>query len=258
MNPSRAWHVARREVSAFFLSPSGWAALLVFALLTSLFFHMHASGFSDVCSRVGPSPSLRRQLSANEQVLKALAYDICIVMILFAPVVTMRSFSEETERGTMELLMTSKLRDSEIVMGKFVGNLAVLTVMASLSLVYFGICALLADLDFSHAAMTFLGILMATWAMGCIGLAASSLCPNRLMAGVTGFGANLVLWVMGWSEGFGDGWFVSFLNSLSLGGHFRGPASGILTLSDLVYFFSLGFVCFLVAGLAIGSVRWRS
>lgn len=258
MNPSRAWHVARREFTAFFLSPSGWAAMLVFALLTSVFFYMHASSFSDICSRVGPSPGLRRQLSVNEQVMKTLAYDVCIVMMLLAPVVVMRSFSEEAERGTLELLMTSKLTDAEIVAGKFAGNLAVLTVMASLCLVYFGICAFLSDFDYGHAGLTFLAILLATWSMGCLGLAASSLCSGRVMAGVAGFGANLTLWIMGWSEGFGEGWFVSLLNSLSLGAHFRGPAAGILALSDMAYFLSLFLSCFLIACFAVGSVRWRS
>ena len=115
---SRLLAISGRELRAYFLAPSGYIILALFLLITGIFFFW--GGFSG-----GAIASLRSVFGIGTWMLAFIA-----------PAITMRLLSEEYRLGTIETLMTSPARESDVVLGKFLGAMGFLLVLLVPTLVY--------------------------------------------------------------------------------------------------------------------------
>ena len=179
---------------------------------------------------------------------------------LFIPAITMRMWAEEKKLGTLELIMTMPVKDSEAVAGKFLASLAFLALTLLLSFLTIPtMIAYVGEPDWGPILGGYLGLLLLGAAFISIGLAVSSMTENQFIAFL--ITSIICLGLLGVGELFQlmnlPGWVMSLINYLDAGSHFNSIGRGVIDTRDLVYYFSLiGFFLFLNYR-AVTSRRWK-
>lgn len=223
--------IAIREATALFRSPLAWTLLamaqfvLAFQFLAQIETYLH---FADKLRTIPEAPGVT-------EVVVTPTFGVSALLILFfIPVVTMSSLSGERRSGTLALLYSSPVTSWQIVVGKFIGIGALLTVLwviiALMPLTLMWGAAL--DVGLYLSGLLALFMLMATYAA--IGLMFSALCMQPSVAAIMTFGVLSGLWLIDWATRLGhDAGLFSYLSSLN---HFQRLARGLLDSSDLAYF----------------------
>jgi ABC-2 type transport system permease protein len=168
----------------------------------------------------------------------------------------MRVFAEERARGTDELLMTTRLGATEIVVAKFLVSFAFVVLMMLAAFVYPAMAIAQGGLGAQHLASVFVGLTLHALALASIGLACSAFTRNQLVAAVAGWAVGFVLWDFSWATSFsfvGER-TVALFDALSLHLRYGAFAEGIVSLANLVYFAGLSATC---GALARFSFQWR-
>jgi ABC-2 type transport system permease protein len=180
-----------------------------------------------------------------------------ILTLLFAAVLTMRLVAEEKKLGTWEFLLTSPLKDSEIILGKFLGSLGVLAGMLVLTFYYPLLLVIFGDPDLGPIGTSYLGLILLGSACLSVGIFASTLSSNQIVAAVVAGGILFALWFLGALASFIPGGLGEMLSYLSLSSHFPDFMRGIVDTKAIVYYLT---VTALFLYFAIGSLeteRWR-
>jgi ABC-2 type transport system permease protein len=157
----------------------------------------------------------------------------------------------------MELLLTSPLTDLEIVLGKFLGALALYGVMVALTLIHFGLLFAFGTPEWKPLATAYLGLLLFGGCFIALGLFISSLTKNQIVAGAATFGIFLLLWVVDWiGESMGPTG-QAILKYLSMTEHLDDFVKGVIDTKHLVYYLSfIAFGLFLTVR-SVDTERWR-
>ncbi len=229
-----------KELRSYLASPVAYVVTAVFLLLSGTFFtgYLASTGYSDT--------SLKGFLDAGQ-----------LLIPLFAVVLTMRLISEEKKLGTWEFLATAPVRDSEIVLGKYAGSLAVLAMMLALTFYYPLLLFMFGDPDPGPIVTGYLGLLLLGAATLAIGVFASSLSANQIIAAAISCAILFVLWFTGEAAGFVPGPIGQMLSYVSLSTHFPDFGTGIVDTRAVVYYLSVAglFVYFAIRATEAG--RWR-
>ena len=179
------------------------------------------------------------------------------VFVLWAPAITMRLLAEEQKLGTLELLMTSPIRDYEIVLGKFAAVVAILIATLALTLFYAMLLFWFGDPDIGPLLTGYLGIILFGSASLSVGLLASSLTSNQVVAAIVSFGVLLLMVLTNQAADITSGVAAQVLEGFSLSGHFDDFARGILDTNNVVYYLSVMAVFLFLTIRNIESRRWR-
>jgi ABC-2 type transport system permease protein len=173
------------------------------------------------------------------------------------PMITMRTYSEEKRSGTIELLLTSPVSDLQIIMGKYLGALALYATMLLVTMLYMGILFRIGEPEWRPIATGYLGLLLMGGCFLSAGLLISSLTKNQIVAGFLTFATFLMLWIINWPGEYSGPATRDLLNYLSITQHFDDFARGIIDTKDVVYYLSfITFGLFLTAK-SVDSERWR-
>jgi gliding motility-associated transport system permease protein len=251
------WTICRRELYAYFVSPIAWVLLTIFALLSGVFTYDMAALFV----RAGFESQMQGQsfpMNVNEQVLAPLLSNISVVGLFLIPLISMRLFAEEKRQMTIELLVTSPVHDTEIVIGKWLSAVlmygALLVVLlADVSFLFF-----YGRPDWRPFVTGFFGVLLQGACILALGTFISTLTKNQIVAGAIGFGLALVLWILSWSTSFGNSPTVQVLNYLSIISHQDTFTRGIIDTKDLIYYLSMIFFGLFLTTRSLESLRWRA
>ena len=161
------------------------------------------------------------------------------------PLFTNLLLADEIKSGTFETLATLPLEDWDIVLGKYLGFAALHLICVAGLLFYvlvLWLCASPASgLDWGEMLGTLLALALTGWAFGAVGLFASSLGKNQVVAFVTAFLVCFVLFIMGKSAGLLPGWTATIAEYIGLDSHLDNLAKGVLDTRDLVFFLSVVF-----------------
>ena len=181
------------------------------------------------------------------------------VLVVAAPAITMGLVAEEKASGTIELLLTMPVKESEVVLGKFFGAFGLYFVIVLLTLINPFAVSQFGDLDWGPVLTGYLGLLLEGSAMIAIGLVASSTQSNQLVAF---FISLFLLAVVGWlipaaARFLATGWVASFLESISFTHHLENMARGVIDTRDVLYFLSLTIAGLTLSFQAIESRRWN-
>ncbi len=181
------------------------------------------------------------------------------IFLFFIPAVTMKLWAEEKKIGTIEILMTLPIRDYEVVLGKFLASFALLAVSVLLSLVLTCSVVYLGDPDGGTLVAGYIGLLLMGGAYLAIGLFASTLTENQIIAFILGISTCFVLLIIG--EDFvlfnAPNWLFPIFSYLGLGAHYSSILRGVLDSRDIIYYLSMiGFFLYL-STLAVESRKWR-
>jgi len=168
----------------------------------------------------------------------------------------MRLLAEEKKSGTLELLATKPVRDGEIVLGKFFA--AWMLVVATLlpTLVYVVVLTVLGSPDLGVVTTGYIGLLLLGGAYIAIGLFASSVTENQIVAFIFAFLVVLVLFLIDKVLMYVPEFAASTLEFLSTDYHFSNIARGVVDTRDLIYFFSLTGFSLYLATVSLQRRKW--
>jgi ABC-2 type transport system permease protein len=246
--------IAQRELSAYFVSPVGWVIATVLVPFVSLFFLL--------------------QVVFGEQAAMDGVFSIVQFLMLFAvPAYTMRLLAEERRAGTLEVLLTSPLRDWELVLGKWLGVLNFYAASIAFTLVYvvllvgllpakadlhvLGLTLSVGDLDYGSILTGYLGLLLLGCMLTAIGLLASSLTENQVIAFFVALVALLLIWYLGLFQNLVKPPLSQFFEYAAGANRFGSFLRGQVALKDVVYFLTLTAGALFCTARLLESRRWR-
>jgi len=251
------WIIAKKEIRTYFTSPIAFAVIAVFLVLTGFFFYSIIWWFNSQAIQMSQNPSYYQQININQMVFAPLLNNISIILLLMLPLLSMRLFSEEKKIGTEELLYTSPLSVSQIILGKFLAALAVLACMLLLTWIPALFTFIWGNPEISPFLTGYLGLFLMGAAFLAIGIFFSSLTENQIVSAILTFGVLLLFWILNWASASAAGFWKDVLNYLSFFQHFDDMTRGILDTTDLVYYLSFVFFGLFLTHSIIQSRRWR-
>ncbi|GAJ14615.1 unnamed protein product, partial [marine sediment metagenome] len=184
-----------------------------------------------------------------------------ILLLLLASVLTMRLLAEERKMGTLELLLTAPVRDSEVIMGKFLGSLGILTAMLALTFYYPILLGVIPGIGFGDPeggpiATGYLGLFLLGGASLAVGLFASSLTSNQLVAAVVAGGILCALWFVGMAADLLPEALGEVINYVSLSYYFPDFMRGVIDTRGIIYYLSVTALFLFLAIRSLEHSRW--
>ena len=251
--------IAGKELRSYFVSPIAYVVLTGFLLLGGWFFWNLLARFNFYLSlyQALRNPEALARLNLNDLVIAPLLHNLSVVLVILVPVITMRSFAEEKKGGTYELLLTSPLSITEIVLGKFFAAFAFVAIMVGLTGVYPLILSLYGNPEVGVIAGGFLGLLLLGTAFVAVGLLTSSFTENQIIAAVSCLVALLLLYVISWPAENAGETVGALLKYISVTEHFGEMVKGLIDTRDLVYFGSVIVLALFLTQRSVESIRWR-
>jgi ABC-2 type transport system permease protein len=247
--------IAHKEVKSYFSSPIAYIAIGFWALLYGYFFFAILSFFvrqSMQMNQFGP-----QALNLNQQLIRPLLQNVTILILFLMPMVTMRTYAEEKRSGTIELLLTSPVTDFQIVLGKFLGAMALYAVMLAVTLFHIGVLFIYGSPEWKPIVTSYIGLLLLGGCFIAVGLFISSLTKNQIVAGMVTFAVFLMLWIITWIGSFSGPTVDKLTTYLSIIDHFDDFGKGVIDTTHVVYYLSfITFGLFLTAK-SVDSERWR-
>jgi ABC-2 type transport system permease protein len=225
--------IAGRELRSLFLSPLAWSILAVSQLILAYVFLIQLELYLQWQPRlagIDGAPGL------TEIVVTPLFRTAAVVLLLVAPLLTMRLVSEERRAGTLSLLLSAPVSMTEIVLGKYAGVTAFLACL--LGLIALMPLSLLvgATLDFGLFAAGLLGLFLVLASFAAAGLFLSTLTDQPTVAAVSTFGLLLFLWILDWASGTRTQDASEVLGYLSLLTHYDALLKGVFDTQDVAYY----------------------
>ncbi len=251
--------IAGKELRSYFVSPIAYVVLTGFLLLGGWFFFNLLARFNFLLNIYSAlrNPEAMAHLNLNEFVIAPLLHNLSVVLVILVPVITMRSFAEEKRAGTYELLMTSPLSVTEIVLGKFLGAFGFTLIMVALTGIYPLLLAIYGNPEAGVMAAGYIGLLLLATSFVSVGLLTSSLTENQIVAAVSCLVALLLLYVISWPAESAGGVVGGVLQYLSLTEHFSEMVKGLIDTRDLVYFATVIVLSLFLTQRSVESIRWR-
>jgi ABC-2 type transport system permease protein len=253
----RIWPIFKKELRLYFMSPVAYVVFTIFLLIAGYFFYSIFAFFTLASMQSAMNPAMGRELNVTEGVLRPLFSNVSVILLLLMPIITMRLFSEERKTGTIELLLTYPVRDGAVLVGKYLAAFVLYAVMLGLTLVYPGLVAYFARLEWGPLLTGYLGLLLLGAMFLAVGVLASSLTENQIVAAIATFGVLLIFWVIGWSADYAGGWVGKVLSHLSILEHYDSFAKGAIDTRDVLYYLDFTALALFLTLRSLESRRWN-
>ncbi len=231
--------ITKKEIKSYFNSPAAYIVLVIFLLLSGWFF---------------ASP-----LFINNQAnLRTLFGIIPLLYLFFVPAITMSLLSREKNTGTMELLATLPIKDSEIIMGKFWASVSLIGVGLLFTLVHFITIVLLGtNIDFGAIFCGYIGLLFLGAVYSAIGIFASSITSNQIVSLIISFFIIFFFFIIKFFLFFVPDFLVGIFQYLSIDYHFSNIIRGVIDTRNIIYFVSLIVLFLKLAQTSLENRNWK-
>lgn len=216
--------IARRELNSYFDSPIAYIVIATFLLTAGWMFFstLFLLGRADMRSFFAPAP-----------------FSPSMLLVILVPAVTMRLIAEEKKTGTFELLTTMPVRDSDIVLGKFLAAFALLASALSPTLIYAATVASLGQLDWGPVIAGYVGLLLFSASLLAIGMWCSAITDKQIVAFIISFIVSAALYFMYWLQFFVPPSFAPLMEFLSVSAHLDNMARGVIDSRDVFFYGTL-------------------
>ncbi len=228
------WTITKRELNSFFDSLIAYIMLVLFLGFSGFFTWL-----------LGSDIFLVGQAS-----LESFFNVAFWTLFFFIPALTMRLLAEEKKTGTIELLLTKAITDRELLIGKFLATLLLVLIALLFTMPYVITLSNIGNIDTGQIFCGYLGLLLMSGMYTSIGLYASSITSNQIVAFLAALFIGLFFHII-----FGalarqfHGWTGQVLEALSLTNHFESISRGVMDTRDLLYFLSV-----IVIGLSLAEL----
>ena len=213
------WAVIKKEFKSYFYSPVGYVFIGLFLIMFSIFFYTDVFNYR----------------SAN---FEYIFYSGATILTFIVPILTMRTMAEERKTGTEQLLLTSPLSITKIVLGKFIAATLIVVITLLCTFMYFGILSFFGEPHIITALVTMLGFLLLAISYISFGILASSITENQIIAGVITIGFFTLTWFLPQ--------FSTIFTNFSLINMFAKFPSGQIDIADTVTFVAFTIMCLLL------------
>jgi ABC-2 type transport system permease protein len=244
------WTIARREIRLYFASPVAYIIGLLILLISGIYFVLvvYLAGQSAYTTgyTTAPGPDL---------VIGLMGF----LFLLAVPALSMRLMADEHRNGTLELLITAPIHEWELVIGKWLGSFIFVLTIIAITFIYPIVLNKLVTPGIDQGLMmaNYLAITLVVAAFLAIGTAISSLFNNQFAAFFATLATLFFLWiVISWPSVIMQGGGGIF-DYLSMSKHFASMQSGIIALSDIIYYLSLTALGLFLATVSIEVRRWK-
>ena len=202
------WAIFKKEFKSYFLSPIGYVVIGIFLFVFSVFFYLTTVQYGSVD-------------------LGGLYYYTALYgLMIIVPILTMRMFAEERKNGTEQLILTSPISMTEVVFGKLLAALGVIVITLLISFMYFFIVLYFGEPNLTVLLVNMLGFILISAAALSIGMFASSITENQIIAGII----TIAFLIM--SLFMQD--LNSELSSLAIMNFYQKFPSGVISLSEII------------------------
>jgi ABC-2 type transport system permease protein len=225
-------HIFKKEFRTYFVSPIAYIVISIFLIVIGWFFFSTFFLF-------------------NQAGLRNFFVLLPIVFAFVIPAVTMRLFSEELNIGSYEILLTMPVSFREVVVGKFLASAAFIAAMLFPTLAYPVTVSFLGDLDWGPVVGGYVGALLLGASFAGVGLFASALTRNQIVAFIVGVAICFALVLIDKILFFFPAPLAGVLQYFGAGYHFENIAKGVLDSRDILYFLSLIFLSLYATHLAM-------
>lgn len=225
-------HIFKKEFRTYFVSPIAYIVISIFLIVIGWFFFSTFFLF-------------------NQAALRNFFLLLPIVFAFVIPAVTMRLFSEEYHVGSYETLLTMPVTFREVVLGKFLASVAFVAAMLLPTLAYPVTVSFLGDLDWGPVVGGYVGALLLGASFAGVGLFASSLTRNQIVAFIIGLAICFALVLVDKILFLVPAVLAGVLQYLGAGYHFDNIAKGVLDSRNILYFLSLIFLSLYATHLAM-------
>ncbi|NLN92207.1 MAG: ABC transporter permease subunit [Candidatus Hydrogenedens sp.] len=270
--------IARREFSAYFTTATGYVVLGMFAAISGMAFTLSLLGYA----KMSLAPTAYGYTATPDFAESFLSPYLvfCGTLIMFlAPLITMRLVAEEKHRGTMELLHTWPLRDRDIIFGKYLAALGVVSLMLLIIAVHLILVGVMSPMEPAVLIFGMLTVFLMGAAFISLGLFISSITRNQITSGTITFGLSLLLYIVGnLSEQLPEGnpapaaWpgilqqvvgrvyalFRGLSLELPVDAHAREMALGVVLPKDIGYYILFSAFFLFLTFRAFESRNWRA
>jgi ABC-2 type transport system permease protein len=218
------WIIAKKELNSFFDSLLAYIMIIAFLVFTGLFTWL-----------IGRTIFLMNE--ASLQSFFGVAY---WALFLFIPALTMKLIAEERSSGTLELILTKPVSDSQMIMGKFLAVLILVIISLVLTLPYYITIASIGPIDHGATIMGYIGLILMSAAYISIGIFASSITNNQIISFLLALFIGIFFHLLfGIVSGYFPGIIGNTLNYLSISTHYESIIRGVVDSKDLIYFFTI-------------------
>lgn len=222
----KIWIIASRELNQFFDSLIAYILLVVFLGFSGFFTWLFGSDIFFIGQ-------------ATMMPFFSVAY---WTLFFFIPALTMRMIAEENKTGTIELLLTKSVTDWEVILGKYLACLMLIAIALLLTLPYYITLTVIGNVDHGAVICGYLGLILMSMVYISIGLFASSLTSNQIVAFLISLLIGVFfLIIFGVLAGQSSGLIGQILDYMSMETHFESISRGVIDTKDIIYFLSLSF-----------------
>ncbi|HEX2979784.1 MAG TPA: ABC transporter permease [Anaerolineaceae bacterium] len=244
------WIIARREYKQYFNSPIAYVVAIMFFLILGIIFYVNIYGaVINQMNGYDYTPGIDMVLSPM------------VTLLLFTtPALTMRAISDENRMGTMELILTSPVRDWELIVGKWLGAFLFMLTMIIVTWVFPGIMNQLIQPGIDQGIMFsgYLGIILLMGAFLAIGIAVSSFFSNQIASFFVTLAILLIVWMIGYPAQFSSGVGTTILSYLDFSEHLYDTfLKGIIEIKDVIYYLSATVFALFLGSASVEMRRWR-
>ena len=254
--------IAGKDLRSIFFSPLFWVISGLCAVVWSVLYLIRVQQFVEQSIQMQLQMAMQGQTEGGPNIhYEVFAAHISLVnfiMILAVAAFTMRLFAEEKKQRTFDLLLTSPVNATQIVIGKFLGGVSVAWALVFVSFLYPLSTSFFAEIQWGPLLVSYLGLLLLTASYVAVGMFSSSLTESSVLAVVMSLIFSVGIWFVGAGTEMVDNptWAAVF-EHLSVGNHFLNFIKGGLSIASAVFFFSVIFLyCFLTQRV-VESSRWR-
>jgi len=247
--------IAHKELKSYFSTPIAYVVIGFFALLFGYFFYAMLVIFNQQSLQFGGQEGAA--VDINQQLIRPLFLNASVILLFVLPLITMRTYSEEKRSGTIELLLTSPVSDVEIILGKFLGAMALYGSMLAITVIHIGLLFSYGNPEWKVVVTGYIGLLLMGGCFISVGLLISSMTKNQIVSGMVTFAVFLLLWVINWIASFTGPTTQSVLNYLSITDHFDDFTRGILDTKHLIYYFSVMSFGLFLTSRSVDTERWK-
>ncbi len=230
--------VAERELRSYFVSPVAWVVTAMFIAMWGFLFSVILTG-------------------SREADLRPVLNNFSVTFLFAGPLLTMRLIAEEARTGTLELLLTQPLREVELVLGKFFGSVVFLLFMFGVTLYFPLLLFIFGNPDKGPMVGGYIGVLLQGMAFLAIGLMASALTQNQIVAAAVTFVTLLILWLADSLSRVVGGTAGNIAQYISITKRFEDMPRGVIDTKDLFFFASIIIACLFITTQVIAARRWR-
>ena len=230
--------VYKRDLRAYFTSPLGYVFIAAFLIVTNLVF-------------------LLTNLLTGNNALGTVYTVILYLLMVIVPILTMRTFSEDYKQRTDQLLLTSPVKASGIVMGKFLAAYTVYVIALVFTVLYVLIVAAVGDVNMASIFGNYIALLGVATVYIAIGCFISSLTENQLVSAIATLGVFAAVFILDMAYDLVNvDWIKTILSWVSIFRRYNTFYLGVFSVADFFYYLSIAAVFVFLTVRVLEKKRW--